>query len=316
VQADGKIVAVGRSGVAGGAFALVRYLPQGTLDDSFGGDGIVITDFTPGNDVAQGVAIQDDGKVVVAGKADDTFAVARYRTTGALDMTFAGDGTRQTSFTSLRDVGSSLAIQPDGKIVVAGTAGIGPAEPFDSTYAVARYTTGGVLDPAFDGDGRATFDFSSFEDFGGAVAIQPAGEILVAGTAYLGAIDPDSRLGVVRFLSDGSLDSSFSDDAATERNPTSRPDLGHAIAIQPDGKIVVAGTSMSIASCCASRAVVVRLTAKGRPDDTFSGDTVVTDSADAQGANDMVIQPNGRIVVAGRAGAEESTFALFRLLAA
>ena len=316
VLANGKIIAVGRAGVGGGAFALVRYRPGGRLDTTFGGDGVVITDVTPSNDAVRAIAIQDDGKIVVAGRADDRFVVARYRTGGALDPSFAGDGLRQTDFTARQDIASAIAIQDDGRIVVAGTGGI-RSSGSNSQFVVAAYTEQGGLDLSFSDDGKTLFNLSSEGDFGAAVAIQPTGEIVVAGTSFLGStVDPDSRLSVVRFLSDGSLDSSFSDDAVRSMNPTSRPDLGHAIAIQPSGRILVAGTSMSINTCCASRAVVIALTWDGNPDDTFHGDTVVTDSNVAQGANDMVLDGAGRIVVAGRAGVDASTFALFRLLAA
>jgi len=316
LQADGKIVAVGRAGVGGGAFALVRYRPGGRLDTTFGGDGVVVTDVTPGNDALRAIAIQDDGRIVVAGRADDRFVVARYRTGGALDASFAGDGMRQTDFTPRQDSASAIAIRDDGRIVVVGTAGI-RGSGSNSRFAVGAYTEQGGLDFSFSDDGKTLFNVSSEGDFGAAVAIQPTGEIVVAGTSFLGSsVDPDSRITTVRFLSDGSLDFSFSDDAVRSMNPTSRPDLGHALTIQPSGRILVAGTSTSINTCCASRAVVIALTSDGDPDDAFHGDTVVTSSAVAQGANDMVLDGTGRIVVAGRAGIDASRFALFRLLTA
>ena len=316
LQADGRIVAVGRTAIGGGAFAIVRYRAGGRPDPTFGGDGLVVTDLTPGNDAARAVAIQADGRIVVAGRASDGFVVARYRTTGALDPTFAGDGLSETDFTARQDIASAIAIADDGRIVVAGTAGI-RSFGSNSQYAVAAYTQQGGLDLSFSGDGKTLFNLSSEGDFGSAVAIQPTGEIVVAGTSYLGSpVDPDSRLSTVRFLSDGSLDPSFSDDAVRSVNPTSRPDLGHAMVIEASGRILVAGTSLSTNTCCASRAVVIALTSQGGLDDSFHGDTVVTDPAVAQGANDMVLDDAGRIVVAGRAGVDASTFALFRLLAA
>jgi uncharacterized delta-60 repeat protein len=185
----------------------------------------------------------------------------------------------------------------------------------DSFWGIVRYKTTGVLDPTFSGDGKLIEQITSFGDLASDVGLQPTGEIVVGGTADVDGNDPDAQFAVVRLMSDGSPDFTFSDDAVHEENPTSRPDFGNALALQEDGKIVIAGTSMSINSCCMSRAIVVRLTAGGDPDDTFSGSTIVTDSADAQGANDMLIQPiDGRIVTAGRAGVASSTFALVRLL--
>jgi uncharacterized delta-60 repeat protein len=316
LQDDGKIVVVGRAGVGGGAFALARYRPGGRLDGTFGGDGVVVTDVTPGIDALRAVAIQDDGRIVAAGRADDRFVVARYRVGGALDPSFAGDGMRQTDFTPRQDIASAIVIRDDGRILVVGTAGI-RGSGSNSQFALAGYTAQGGLDVSFSEDGKTLFNASSEGDFGAAVAIQPTGEIVVAGTSFLGStVDPDSRITTVRFLGDGSLDFSFSDDAVRSVNPTSRPDLGHALAIEPSGRILVAGTSTSINTCCASRAVVVALTSDGDPDDTFHGDTVVTDTLVAQGANDMVLDGAGRLVVAGRAGVDASTFALFRLLTA
>lgn len=314
LQDDGRIVVVGRSSIGRGAFTLVRYRSGGGLDRTFGGDGIVVTDITPGNDGARAVAIQGDGRIVVAGRTGDGFVVARYRPGGALDASFAGDGIRQTDFTPRQDLASAIAIQDDGRIVVAGTGGI-KSVGSNSQFAAARYTTSGMLDPTFGGDGMTLFNLSSFGDFGSAVAIQPTGEIVVAGTASLGGADPDAQLGVVRFLSDGSPDFTFSDDAVHQENPTSRPDLGHAVALQADGAILVAGTSTSINSCCASRAVVIRLTGDGDEDAGFSGGAVVTTSEVTQGANDMALDGDGKVVLVGRAGVDTSVFAVIRLLA-
>jgi uncharacterized delta-60 repeat protein len=314
VQPDGKILAVGRTGNGNGAFAIVRYGTRGRLDPTFGGDGVVTTDFTDQGDFAAGVALQDDGKIVAVGRADDSFAVARYRPRGRLDATFRGDGTVTTKITAQRDGAAAVAVQPDGRLVVVGTAGVKPIAQDDSFWGIVRYKTDGTLDRTFSGDGKLIDQLTSFGDFAFDVALQPAGEIVVGGTADVGGNDPDAKFAVARLLSDGSPDFTFSDDSVHEENPTSRPDFGNALSLQSDGKIVIAGTSMSINSCCMSRAVVVRLTAGGDPDDTFSGSTIVTDSADAQAANDMLVQPDGKIVTAGRAGVTSSTFALVRLL--
>ena len=156
-QADGKLVVAGSSA---GNFALARYAAAGAPDPSFCGDGLVTTDFG-GADAGQGVAIQADGKIVVAGRSGADFALARYTAGGALDPSFSGDGVQTTDF-GADDGGAAVAIQADGRIVVAGQSG--------NNFALARYDAAGVLDPSFSGDGRLTTDFSGF-DSGKDVAI-------------------------------------------------------------------------------------------------------------------------------------------------
>src|SRR5262249_6776407 len=137
LQADGKIVA---AGMTGNNFALARYNTNGTLDATFGSGGKVITDFAGANDIALGVAIRSDGKIVAAGRTfasgRPAFAAARYNTNGTLDTGFGSGGKTTTNFVgSLGDQAFSLAIQPDGKAVVAGSAIIN----LKTQFAIARY---------------------------------------------------------------------------------------------------------------------------------------------------------------------------------
>ena len=142
IQADGKIVAAG--GSVSGSFALARYNPDGSLDPTFDGDGRVLTDFGLDFDVASGIAIQADGKIVAAGTSGEfdaaNFALARYNPDGSLDPTFDGDGRVLTDF-GARDEGFDVAIQADGKIVAAGFSDAG-ANPHN--FALARYLPDGA----------------------------------------------------------------------------------------------------------------------------------------------------------------------------
>jgi uncharacterized delta-60 repeat protein len=127
-----------------GSFAVVRYKPNGHLDGSFDGDGIVITDFDSDDDAAGAVAIQADGRIVTAGYAGydgltSRFALARYDPSGALDTTFSGDGKVTTRFGTGFGAVSGLAIQTDGRIVAAGRALFGES---DDRFALARYLNG------------------------------------------------------------------------------------------------------------------------------------------------------------------------------
>ena len=155
VQPDGKIVLAGVTSSISSDFALVRYKDDGSLDKTFSGDGKLTTDFAANDDVATGVAVQPDGRIVVAGYSfssttSNNFAVARYNPDGSLDTSFSGDG-KQTSDLGSNDIATSIALQPDGKIVLAGYS-----EPDELTgnFAIARYQGGGAP-PDTDGDGVA-----------------------------------------------------------------------------------------------------------------------------------------------------------------
>ena len=211
IQPDGKIVAAGyaNDGLQND-FALARYNPNGSLDPNFDGDGKVTTDFQGDDDMISAIAIQPNGKIVVAGSAVTTaggidFALARYNPDGSLDTNFSGNGKRATDFFGDIDQVMGLVIQPDGKIVAAGytTTGTG-----DLNFALARYNSNGTLDTTFDGDGKLTTDFGS-HDIANAVALQSDGKIVAAGsTGGTGTYD----FALARYNTDGSLDSSFSFD--------------------------------------------------------------------------------------------------------
>ena len=169
LQGDGKIVAVG--GTSGLDFGIARFTSAGVLDPAFGGDGLVTTDLG-GNDAANGVAIQGDGRIVVAGTAAEHFIVVRYDSTGALDPSFGGDGSVSTLFTGENiENANSVSIQADGKIVAVGRA----FHDYSGEWAIARYATDGWL------DGRMVTDFDKSTDTATVVAIQSNGRILVAG---------------------------------------------------------------------------------------------------------------------------------------
>src|SRR5215472_13365072 len=190
VQADGKIVAAGFANLDGGDdFALVRYNSNGTLDASFGTGGKVTTAFfvsSPSFSAAQAfsVAVQPDGRIVAAGNAAVggafDFALARYNSNGTLDTSFGTNGKVTTDFAGVDDVPSEpsgVALQGDGKIVVVGQTG----DVYD--FALARYNGNGTLDTSFGTSGKVTTDFAGANDLPFSVAVQPDGNIVVAGGA-------------------------------------------------------------------------------------------------------------------------------------
>jgi uncharacterized delta-60 repeat protein len=241
VQADGKLVAVGRAGGSGGRFALARYESDGGLDPSFGGDGKVTTNFANGNDLVDTVAIQADEKIVVAGAANGSnshpfrrFALARYNLDGTLDPGFGGDGKVTTKFSELsRGAGAyALALQSDQKIVAAGFAG--------HRVGVVRYDVNGALDPTFGGDGKVRTDFGGGTDFAEDLVIQSDGKIVAAGGAN--SEGANSRFLLARYNVNGALDTTFGGDGKVTTNFSAGLDIAFSVAIQPsDDRIVAAG---------------------------------------------------------------------------
>ncbi len=287
LQTDGKIVVVGRAiGRLGGAsdFALARYNPNGSLDTSFSGDGRQTTDFG-GDAEANGVALQPNGKIVVVGRSGGDFALARYTVNGALDTSFAGDGKQTTAFGGSAEA-TGVALQGDGKIVVAGRGG------FPSDFALARYKPDGSLDTSFSGDGRQTTDFGGSDGASG-VALQANGAIVAAG-----GVGGDFAL--ARYTPTGVLDTSFSGDG---RQTTDFGGLDGAggVAIQANGKIVAVGGGL--ASGSGSDFALARYSVHGALDRSFSGDGKQTTDFGGYGqATGVALQPNGRIVAVGSGG--------------
>jgi uncharacterized delta-60 repeat protein len=249
LQSDGKIVV---AGVADGDFAVVRYTTAGVLDTTFGGgDGKVTTDIT-GADSANSVVLQSDGKIVVAGYADDNdFAVVRYTTDGELDTTFGGGGTFGDPGIVTTDIGTStdraysVVLQSDGKIVVAGYANSRIGSNDD--IAVARYTNAGVLDTTF-GDidsgatrkGFVTTPIGTSNERAYSVVLQSDGKIVVAGYARIGLTDD---IAVARYTTAGVLDTTFGTGGFVTTPIGTSTDRAYSVVLQSDGKIVVAGSA-------------------------------------------------------------------------
>src|SRR5262245_17168653 len=314
VQADGKIVVAGSNSIGGnGNFAVARYLADGTLDPSFSGDGK--TDVTFGaEDVATAVAIQGDGKIVVAGYTSvngtagnpNDFAVARLNADGSLDTTFNdiaaatisnGDGKLTIDF-GADDRCRAMVINVDGKIVLAGSQDNG-----FSNFAVARLTSAGAPDPDFGGgDGKVIETFGG-KEYATAVAIQFQ-RIIVAGYTDVGgtASNPND-FAVACFDNTGTIDTSFDNDG-WQTFDFGSDDRANAVAVQTDGRIVLAGSWDGGFSDFA----VVRLTAAGAVDTGFSPDGTAGAAnftfggagfGGAEFATSVAIQKDGKILVGG-----------------
>ncbi len=297
IQSDGKIVVAGHT-ENNGQFdiAVVRYNANGSPDNSFSGDGIVTTDIGGNNDEARALAIQSDGKIVVAGRSGSPglfdIAVVRYNADGSPDNSFGNSGVVTTSIGGGDDEAHAVAIQGDGKIVVAGrTQSVGP---FD--VAVVRYNADGSPDNSFGNSGVVTTSIGGGDDEAYGIAIQSTGEIVVVGrTQSVGPFD----VAVVRYNADGSPDNSFGNSSVVTTQISSGNDEAHAVAIQSDGKIVVAGRSEQGGSFDFA---VVRYNPDGSLDNSgfgINGKVTTPVGGNDDGAESIAIQSDNKIVVAG-----------------
>lgn len=282
VGPDGKIVLVGYSGVQ---LRIVRLLPTGNYDATFSGDGVALISNLQYPARARSVAVQSDGKIVVAGYAQNStndLLVARITASGVADPTFSGDGFVTTSFSTDSDVAEKVLIQPDGKILAGGRSFIAG----DWDFAVARFNPDGTLDATFSGDGKATVGFGGDEQCWD-MALQGDGKLLMAGGSINGAL-ADGDFAVARLTTGGALDGSFSGDGKVTTGFTD-VDEAFAIAIQPDLRIVVAG-----------RGHMARyFSSDGSLDGSFDGDGKLSISIDPY---DLAITPASKIEVLGTSG--------------
>lgn len=287
----------------------------GDLDTTFGGDGIVTTNFTRRIDTGLALAIQADGKLVVAGGSafldgrDGRFAIARYDPDGSLDPTFGGDGKVTTDFSRYGDDAAGIAIQPDGKIVVAGDARLGSG---NSAFAVARYDVDGTLDATFGGgDGKVVTQFTRRNDGVGSLALQPDGKIVVSGGTGFDA--RSSKLALARYATDGSLDATFGGDGRVTMDLSGDVDYANAVIAQPDGKIVAGGRTVVGGQV---RFVLVRFDADGSVDDTFGTDGTVTTAMTNRDSSmqALILQTDLKILAVGYGirAVDHAVFALAR----
>jgi uncharacterized delta-60 repeat protein len=283
----------------------------GNLDPTFGSGGTVRTDFSGNIDRANGVAIQADGKIVAAGssfsssKTLEDFIVARYNANGSLDKRFGNNGKITTDFFRNVDVINALAIQPDGKIVVAGVAQLGGSGGTPRVFALARYTSDGRPDPGFGNGGSLTTSFGGTFSSVSAIMVQPDGKIVVAGTADFNPRVPGSGLdfALARYHANGSLDASFGDAGKVVFDFFGSFDQANAAVLQADGKIIVVGSASYDSVNTDIGFALTRINPDGSTDFGFgSGGKQITDFFDAGAkANGIVLQPDGRFVVAGTA---------------
>ena len=215
------------AGVSNSNFAVVRYNSNGSLDTSFDSDGKITTNLGS-TDIAYSIALQDDGKILVAGVSSSNFAVVRYDSNGSLDTSFGSAGKVITDIgTNTTDTAYSVSVQADGKIIVAGVS--------SSNFAVVRYDSNGSLDTSFGSAGKVITNLGG-TDTAYSVSVQANGKIIVAGSS-------SNNFALVRYNSNGTLDTDFNTTGIiTTDIGTNTTDNAYALT-QHNGTIIVAGVS-------------------------------------------------------------------------
>ncbi len=303
LQADGKIVLSGATELTPASgnkcVGVVRLNADGSLDNTFDSDGIVITDVPAFSTLGMDVEIQADGKIVVLAAAYDgseyDVCILRYNTDGSSDITFDTDGWSIADIGPFWEEAGSLALQDDGKIVVVGTCASNPDSSYD--ILVERFNIDGSLDNTFDGDGYVWTDFVVDPEQATGVAIQPDGKILIGTSITLASIP---YVSVVRYNGDGSVDLTFDSDGYASIITPGASTQPLDIALQDDGRIVLTGTYYEGTDF---DFFVARFDWDGSVDMTFGTDGMaVTDlsgATDEEVAYAVGVQPDGKIVAVG-----------------
>ena len=304
IQSDGKIVVAGSTERPSGNtdFLLIRYLSQGTLDSSFGNNGIVTIDFDSSVG-ASCICIQTDGKIVVAGGSLQNIALARYNSNGTLDESFGQSGKIITD-ANIHGYANTIALQADTNILIGGNLYTGSG----SDFALLRFKKSGILDSSFGKNGVTTSHISNQSSEICKIAISKEGAIFAAGRAH--TLDDKWMFGIVKYDKNGKIDTTYGTQGVVLMNiATGTKDFANAAALTADDKIYVAG--ISINSYTSQQFALVRLNQKGNSDTSFGRFGIVTNdfgSANSE-AYSTCLQRDGKIIVAG---SKDGNFALTR----
>ncbi len=301
LQKDGKAVLVGDylAPALGYNFAVVRYDTSGHPDNSFGTGGIGINHvgIAGADNVGLAIDLQSDGKIIVAGKVFNTsnynFAVLRFNANGSVDSTFGTNGSTVSIIGAGNDNCYSMAVQKDDKIVLAGDIEQGAAYNF----TVARYTSNGILDNTFGTGGIATHPIGAVDDdYGYSVVIQPDQKIIVGGEAKNNA---NYDFALMRLDTTGALDNAFGNGGFVLADFKNNDDIGRSTALQPDGKILLFGSTYAPAS----QFGLMRFDANGSPDSAFAtnGRAELNIYTTTYYGYSVVMDINNKILIAGQA---------------
>jgi len=317
VQPDGRIVIAGETQINNqGDFAILRILPDGTPDSTFGIHGWTVTDLGTQYEFPNCVALQADGKIVAAGRQTGTplsdMVMVRYHPDGRVDSLFGSDGIVVTNLRE-EDEAFSIAIQPDGQIILAGFSSISASGDF----AVTRYNPDGTLDKFFGEGGKVITDIDGVNasDFIKAMVLLPDGKILVVGNANNAFFDGQADVGMVRYDQNGILDPEFGVGGIKVTSFGAFTN-SHGLAVQPDGKILFGGISNAINED--KRWLLARFQSNGALDEGFGtgGFTTTKVPGNNDYATAVHIQSDSRIILTGMSGSNpDLDFAAARYIA-
>jgi uncharacterized delta-60 repeat protein len=305
-QADGKILVTGYLEDVTLSTFVTRFDTNGVVDTTFSNPILTIGQL---GDYGRAITVQPDGKILVTGFADNSTSdiyVVRLLPSGDYDTTFGSGGIAMTDFgNNTLDQAHDIMLQPDGKILVAGWS-----LNNDIDIALLRYNTDGSPDSSFGMNGKVSTDINNETQEGHGITLQSDGKILVAGLAFNAVSGND--LAVFRYLADGTIDSSFGVNGISIPPVNQDDDAANDIALQPDGKIVLAGYTYSVISFADK--LVVRLDTSGNPDPTFGVSGIVTSNPVNNDcfSTGVLIQPDGKIITTGRAYSATSNFLVSR----
>ena len=299
LQSDEKIVVSGNT--SAGGTGVVRYNSDGSVDLTFGVDGkIIVSGIGSGS-----VSIQNDGKILLGGsvvvsdppqETQYLMGLARLNIDGSLDPTFDGDGKVTTAFGNYANC-TDVKIQTDGKIVAVGAVSLAPSTGLD--FALVRYNSDGSLDEDFEGNGKVSTFFGNYDDKANSVVIQNDGKIVVAGETRVNS--DVTNMAVVRYDSNGGLDQSFGTNGKLTTS-IAETDSAASIALQSDGMILVSGRAAPVGTF--DLVAIVRYDSFGSLDQTFGikvpGRTTAVVNGVIDEANAIAIQPDGKMITAGR----------------
>lgn len=294
LQSDDKIIAAGTSGFNGALdFSLSRYMPDGTLDLSFGIVGKVKTDIGGGNDEGWMAALQSDGKIILGGRTASSlkgwnFGVVRYLPNGALDPDFGENGTVITDIDNVNNELYALTLDPDGKILAAGYSGSDLRD-----ILIVRYLNDGSVDETFGDNGFILTDLAGLNESIYNIGVDVDGNILVNGNA-IDEFGQESFF-LARYLPNGSPDLSFGIDGLVFSNFGNPTEHADAFVFLPDGKILVGGL---VNSGDGNTASLFRYTATGAVDATFGQDGWVKFIKNLR-PFDILPQEDGKMVCVG-----------------
>lgn len=299
------------------AFLLPAYgfAQVGSLDPGFGSGGIVTTDFHNYIDVLRDIAIQSDGKIVAAGlsytvSTKSDFALARYKTDGSLDKTF-GTGGKATIDFDEKDYATAMRIQPDGKILVTGFTITGT-----NNFILARFNADGSPDAGFGNGGKVRTDLPGSYEKSYSVEVQSTGKVIQAGWVTMGSLNDDMDFALVRYKTDGSMDTSFGDGGKRIVNLAKGSDdyPMTVLVLENDALLAIGYSVISTSTWSDGYISMARFDAEGNLDTSFGIAGIVQTKLGGMSAAGLsaALQPDGKILVGGNTNVSPSHFIIAR----